>query len=94
MLNRSIPSTLHRITSYNVCYTKLLRAADGIPLDEILRIATGGHDDADGRFVVPLQGDAGEAAAGAGEQHRHQVGLEPGEQRLGLGIAEAGVELV
>ena len=35
----------------------------------------------------------GKAAVGAGEHQLHQVVLQPRQDRLGLGIAEAGVEL-
>ena len=55
-------------------------------------IAFGGHDDADCRARIPFEaGVLVEFAFGGGHEEFGEVALEPHENRLGLGVAEADV---
>ena len=69
-------------------------ARDRVALARRLRVAMGCDDDADGSTAAPLQrGVAGEPPGGGRQQHFAERGLEAGEQRLGLRVAETCVEL-
>ena len=73
---------------------RLGEAADHVALRGGLRVAGGGEDDGHRPVVVELGGGAGEAAGLAGgEEELGQVGAQPRQHRLRLGVAEAGVEL-
>ena len=58
-----------------------------------LRIVGRGDDDGDGRLVAHCDAGSGEVAVGGRSQNREQVAVEPRHQNLGLGVAEARVEL-
>src|SRR5262245_47398815 len=58
-----------------------------------LRVAGRGQDNGDGRFRARCQLDVGQRAGRDCGERSEQVALETGKDRLGLGIAEAAVEL-
>ena len=69
-------------------------AADHVPRRGRLGIPLAGEDDRDRRTRPPLGGrDRVEAARGGAVQERRDRGRQQREQRLGLGVTEAGVEL-
>ena len=68
--------------------------ADDVARRGARRVAAGGEHDADRGARVPLELRARQAARlGRGEQQREQVGAQPRQHDLRLGIAEADVEL-
>ena len=72
---------------------RLVEATDDLALRVVARVSLGGHDHADRRALVPLQGvDFSEPPLGERHQHRGQVRLEPHQQRLSLGVAKPDVE--
>ena len=68
-----------------------IEAADLAALLVGIGIAVGGHDHRQRAVVGPAQVEVLQPAVGAGDQRRHEVGLEPHHQHLALGIAEAAV---
>ena len=70
-----------------------IEAADLGALLVGIGIAVGGHDHRQRAVVGPAQVEVLQPAVGAGDQRRHEIGLEPHHHHLALGIAEAAVVL-
>ena len=70
------------------------KPGDHVALGRGFRVAGGGEDDGHRPVVAELGRHPGEAAWFAGgEEELGEVGVQPRQHRLGLGVAEAGVEL-
>ena len=71
----------------------VLDAADDLALLVGAGVAGGGQHDRDGPVVAPADVLGVEGAVVAGEEDVDEVGLHARQHDLGLGVAEAGVEL-
>ena len=71
----------------------LVEAVDGFAVDDLAGIASAGGDDADACAGLHANGEAVGGAVDGGVEEIDDVAFETDEDGLGLGVAEAGVEL-